>query len=113
MEEIIVKTYKAIGRSVINYAAPVWTPSLSKTNRNGLETTQNAVLRVATGCVKMIATLTLTRKRIFSRLRNTVKCSLTSIYTPGTVQSTQTNNSCRLPYNPGTRGSQSLKTYPS
>ena len=55
-KEIIVNTYKAIGRSVINYAAPVWTPSLSKTNWDRLETTQNAALRVATGCVKMTAT---------------------------------------------------------
>ena len=55
-KEIIVNTYKAIGRSVVNYAAPVWTPSLSDTNWKELNVAQNAALRVATGCVLMSAT---------------------------------------------------------
>ena len=55
-KETLVNTYKAIGRSVMNYAAPVWTPSLSKTNWEELETAQTAALRTATGCVKMAPT---------------------------------------------------------
>lgn len=55
-KEILVNTYKAIGRSVLNYAAPVWTPCLSKTNWEELETAQTAALRTATGCVKMAPT---------------------------------------------------------
>ena len=46
-------TYKAIGRSVLNYGAPVWTPSLSATNWSGLQRAQNNALRVATGCIKL------------------------------------------------------------
>ena len=52
-KEIIVNTYKAIGRSVLNYGAPVWTPSLSATNWSGLQRAQNNALRVATGCIKL------------------------------------------------------------
>ena len=52
-KEIIVNTYKAIGRSVLNYGSPVWTPSLSKTNWDELQRAQNSALRVATGCIKM------------------------------------------------------------
>lgn len=48
-KETIVTTYKAIGRSIINYAAPIWTPQLSQTSWNKLQTTQNAALRTATG----------------------------------------------------------------
>ncbi len=52
-KETIVNTYKAIGRSVLNYGAPVWTPSLSATNWGELQRAQNSALRVATGCIKM------------------------------------------------------------
>ena len=52
-KEILLTTYKAISGSVLNYAAPIWTPTLSDTNWNELQTTQNAALRTATGCVKM------------------------------------------------------------
>ena len=55
-KEVIANTYKAIGRSVINYAASVWTPSLSKSNWQELENAQNGALRIATGCVKMTPT---------------------------------------------------------
>ena len=52
-KEVLLDTYKATGRSILNYAAPVWTPFLSKTNWSELETTQNSALRLATGCTKM------------------------------------------------------------
>ncbi len=52
-KEIIVTTYKAIGRSVLNYCCPIWTPNLSNTNWKHLQTAQNTALRVATGCHKM------------------------------------------------------------
>lgn len=42
-----------IQRSILNYAVPIWTPQLSTTNWNILQTTQNAALRVATGCHRM------------------------------------------------------------
>lgn len=52
-KEVITTTYKAIGRSVLNYAAPIWTPNLSETNWNHLQTAQNNALRIATGCTRM------------------------------------------------------------
>ena len=50
--ETINSTYKAIGRSCIDYCAPIWSPTLSATNWNSLQIVQNAALRAATGCVK-------------------------------------------------------------
>ena len=46
-------TYKAVGRSIINYAAPVWSPNLHETNYRKIQYTQNEALRIATGCHKM------------------------------------------------------------
>jgi len=46
----IVTTYKAIGRSIINYAAPIWSPELSDTQWRNIQTRQNNALRIATGC---------------------------------------------------------------
>ena len=43
-------TYKAVGRSIINYAAPVWSTNLRDTN---IQYTQNDALRIATVCHKM------------------------------------------------------------
>ena len=49
-KEVLLTTYKAIGRSVLNYAAPVWTPYLSVSRERDLQTVQNAALRTITGC---------------------------------------------------------------
>ena len=46
-------TYKAVGRSIINYAAPVWSPNLHDTNYRKIQYTQNEALRISTGCHKM------------------------------------------------------------
>ena len=43
-------TYKAVGRSIINYAAPVWSTKLRDTN---IQYTHNEALRIATGCHKI------------------------------------------------------------
>ena len=52
-EETLLMTYKAVGRSIINYAAPVWSPNLHDTNYRKIQYTQNEALRIATGCHKM------------------------------------------------------------
>jgi len=49
-KETLVATYKAVGRSVINYAAPIWTTQLSDTQWNKIQIKQNNALRLATGC---------------------------------------------------------------
>ena len=53
-KEVLLTTYKTIGRSLINYAAPVWSPALKDTNwQKHLQTKQNAALRIVTGCHRM------------------------------------------------------------
>ena len=52
-KETVLMTYKAVGRSIINYAAPVWSPNLHDTNCRKIQYTQNEALRIATGCHKM------------------------------------------------------------
>ncbi|KAH7711067.1 putative reverse transcriptase - house mosquito [Aphelenchoides avenae] len=52
-KETLLTTYKAVGRPIINYAAPVWTPLLSDTGFKRLQIAQNAALRTASGCLAM------------------------------------------------------------
>ena len=49
-KEVIVNTYKAISQSVLNYACPIWTPSVKSSTWNSLQVAQNSALRIATGC---------------------------------------------------------------
>ena len=46
-------TYKAVGRSIINYATPVWSTNLRDTNYRNIQCTQNEALRISTGCHKI------------------------------------------------------------
>ena len=46
-------TYKAIGRSVANYGAPVWSTNASVTSIGKIQIAQNEALRIATGSHKM------------------------------------------------------------
>ena len=52
-KETLLMTYKAVGRSIINYAAPVWSTNLRDTNYRSIQYTLNEALRIATGCHKM------------------------------------------------------------
>ncbi|XP_037811763.1 uncharacterized protein LOC119603706 [Lucilia sericata] len=52
-KETLLATYKTIGRSVVNYAAPVWSPSLSDTQWRNIQSCQNAALRTVTGCLQI------------------------------------------------------------
>ena len=49
-KETLTMTYKAIGRSVLNYASPTWSPFLSNTSYTKLQRAQNTALRSITGC---------------------------------------------------------------
>ena len=42
-------TYKAIGRSIINYGAPVWSTNASTTCFHELQIAQNEALTISTG----------------------------------------------------------------
>ena len=46
-------TYKALIRSKMDYAAPVWVPNVKPTPLARLQSIQNAGLRIATGALKM------------------------------------------------------------
>ena len=40
-KETLLMTYKAVGRSIINYAAPVWSTNIHDTNYRNIQYTQN------------------------------------------------------------------------
>ena len=46
-------TYKALGRSIGNYTAPVWSINASETNIGKIQRAQNEALRIITGSHKM------------------------------------------------------------
>ena len=52
-KETLLITYQAIGRSILSYCCPVWTPSLNVTNWSRLQRAQNSALIIVTGCRKM------------------------------------------------------------
>ena len=52
-KETFLTTYQAIGRSILSYCCPVWTPSLADTNWSRLQLAQNSALRITTACLKI------------------------------------------------------------
>ena len=52
-KETLLMTYKAVSKSIINYAAPVWSPNIHDTNDRKIQYTLNEALRIATGCHKI------------------------------------------------------------
>ena len=51
--ETLLMTYKALGRSIANYAAPVWSINASESNTGKIQRPQNEALRIITGSHKM------------------------------------------------------------
>ena len=52
-KETLLMTYKVVGRTIINYAAPVWSRNLRDTNYRNIKYTQNEALKISIGCHKM------------------------------------------------------------
>ena len=52
-KETLLMTYKALGRSIANYAAPVWSINTSESNIGKIQRAQNEALRIITGSHKM------------------------------------------------------------
>ena len=52
-KETLLTTYQAIGRSILSYCCPVWTPSHMDTNWSQLQRAQNSALRIITDCLRM------------------------------------------------------------
>ena len=48
-------TYKPLGRSIANYAAPVWSIHASETTIDKIQRAQNEALRIITGSHKMVS----------------------------------------------------------
>ena len=48
-QKTLLTTYQAIGRSILSYCSPVWSPSLEDTNWCRLKQAQNTALRIFTG----------------------------------------------------------------
>ena len=46
-------TYEALGRSIANYAAPVWSTNASESNIGRIQRAQNEALKIITGSHKM------------------------------------------------------------
>ena len=49
-KETLNITYKTIVRPILKYASTIWSPIISNTNTNKLQTIQNSALRTITGC---------------------------------------------------------------
>ena len=52
-KEILLMTYNALGKSIANYAASVWSTKASNLSFKKIQTAQNAALRTTTGAHKM------------------------------------------------------------
>ena len=49
-KETLLVTYKTITRPILEYANTIWSPIISQTNTQKLQTVQNTALRTVTGC---------------------------------------------------------------
>ena len=61
--------YKTVWRSIINYAASVWSTNLRDTNYRNIQYTQNEALRISTGCHKLSSVDHLHAEAIMLKLR--------------------------------------------
>ena len=52
-KETLLMTYKAVGLSIADYAAPVWSTNASNTSMEKIQVAQNEALRISTGAHKM------------------------------------------------------------
>ena len=52
-KETLLQTYNALGKSIVSYAAPVWSTDTSDSSLKKIQTAQNADLRTSTGAHKM------------------------------------------------------------
>ena len=52
-KETLQMTYKALGRSIANYTAPVWSTNASTSSVESIQRAQNEALRIITGAHKM------------------------------------------------------------
>ena len=66
----LLMTYNALGKSIANYAAPVWSTNASDSSSKKMQTAQNAALRTATGAHKMASIEHLHQESITLRVKD-------------------------------------------
>ena len=71
-KETLLMTYKAVGRSIINYAAPVWSTNLCDT--------QNEALRISTGCHRMSSVDHLHAEANMLKVKGTLRATLRAVF---------------------------------
>ena len=79
-KETLLKTYMAVGRLIINYAAPVWSTNLHETTYSQIQCAQNETLRIATCCHKMSSIDRLHTEADMLKLGNTQSYNLHSTW---------------------------------
>ena len=72
-KETIIVTYRALIRSIVTYAAPIWYPNASATSVRKLQVLQNSALRVATGCHRMAPVAHLHREALMLPVDDTLQ----------------------------------------
>src|SRR6478609_739558 len=86
-KETLIAIYKTITRLVIEYRNTLWSPIISDTNLNKLQTTQNTALRIIPGCTRR-------HKYTTSTHRNTNTPTQYPPQTPGITTQTKSSTSC-------------------
>ena len=57
-KETLLMSYKAMGRSIINYAAPIWSPNRRDINYRSIQYAQNEGLRIELDVIKYPVSIT-------------------------------------------------------
>ena len=102
-------TYKAVGRSIINYAAPVWSTNLRDTNYRNIKYTKNEVLRISTGCQKVSSVDHLHAEATVLKVREHSEL-LSAPYFARCLEPENVNNSITTRYTPKRRMKETLFT---
>ena len=79
-KETLLMTYKAVGRSIINYAAPVWNTHLRDTNYRNIQYAQNEALGIATGCHKMSSVDHLHVEAKMLKVKGTLRAAVCTVF---------------------------------
>ena len=69
-KETLLMTYNALGKSIANYAAPVWSTNAGDSSFKKIQTAHNAALRTATGAHKMVSNDYLRQESLTLRVKD-------------------------------------------
>ena len=76
-KETLLMTYKAVGRSIINYAEQVWSTNIRDTNYRNIKYTKNAALRISIGCDKMSS---VDRRSKHTESKGTLRATIRAVF---------------------------------